>query len=151
MSRAECGFHTDERGSGQYHLVIAGPTLEVDAGFDPTFAAEPIGIPTPEIAKVPALIDTGAIVSCIDDTLAAQINLPMVDRKVISGVGGHHLANVYVAQIRSPQLDFVQYGRFYGVSLAQGGQSHQILIGRTFLRNFIMFYDGPTGTVTLVK
>lgn len=43
-------------------------------------------------------------------------------------------------------------GRIRGakpIDLAAGGQAHLALIGRTFLRNFTMVYEGRTGTVTI--
>jgi hypothetical protein len=43
------------------------------------------------------------------------------------------------------------YGLFAGVNLAAGGQPHQALIGRTFLRHFTMIYEGRTGTVTITN
>ena len=151
MPRAECGFRDDEQGSGRDWLVSVGPTLWMDAGFDSAYTAAPGQVPTPGMRNIPALVDTGALESCIDDSLATELNLPVVDRVNMSGVGGLHVAKVYLAQIRSPRLHFVQYGRFTGAALTEGGQSHKILIGRTFLMNSIMFYDGQTGAVTLVK
>jgi hypothetical protein len=41
------------------------------------------------------------------------------------------------------------WGEFAGVHLTAGGQRHQALIGRTFLRRFHMTYDGLTGEVTI--
>ena len=42
-----------------------------------------------------------------------------------------------------------QSGRFAGVHLRAGGQPHFALIGRTFLEDFTMRYEGKTGMVTL--
>lgn len=55
-----------------------------------------------------------------------------------------HLARIFV-----PALRFTIYGMFAGVHLTAGGQQRFALIGRTFLRNFIMSYDGTTGAVSL--
>jgi hypothetical protein len=46
-------------------------------------------------------------------------------------------------------LRFTMYGLFAGVHLTAGGQPHSVLMGRTFLRSFVMAYEGNTGTVTL--
>ena len=59
------------------------------------------------------------------------------------------MANVYLAQVHVPSLNFTMYGAFAGVELAAGGQVHGALIGRTFLQHFTMIYEGRTGTVTL--
>jgi len=58
---------------------------------------------------------------------------------------------MYVAQIHIPSLNYTIYGQFAGVDLAVGGQIHKALIGRTFLGNFTMMYEGSTGSVTLVS
>ena len=63
--------------------------------------------------------------------------------------GGSQRVNVYLAQIYVPDLNFVQYGRFAGVNLSEGGLWHRALIGRSFLRHFTMIYEGLTGTVTI--
>ena len=55
-----------------------------------------------------------------------------------------HLAQIYV-----PALGWTVFGQFAGVHLIAGGQLHYALIGRTFLRNFTMVYEGKTGSVTL--
>jgi len=131
--------------------VSLGPTLAVDIGFDPNYnpAAIPYVTPTPGITGVNALVDTGAMVSCIDNLLAAQLDLPVVDRRPVSGIHGSRDANMYLAQIHVPSLGFTIYGEFVGVDLQAGGQVHSALIGRTFLRNFNMVYEGRSGSVTI--
>ena len=105
----------------------------------------------PGITGVAALVDTGAGESCIDSILAAQLNLPIVDRRQIAGVHGAEKVNMHLAQIHVPSLNSTIYGAFAGVHLTTGGQIHQALIGRTFLQNFTMVYEGLTGTVTISK
>src|SRR5438552_4156222 len=93
----KCGFDDVPGGAtGSVLLVAHGPTLFVDVGFDPTFHAGinlatpgPIANPTPGITAIRALVDTGASESCIDSLLASQLNLPIVDKRMISGVHGN--------------------------------------------------------------
>jgi hypothetical protein len=133
-------------------LAVWGPTLIVDVGFDPNYVAgPPWPVPAPGITGIHALVDTGAGESCIDNLLAGQLNLPIVDRRPISGVYGSQIVNVYMAEVHVPTLAFTIYGAFSGVELAAGGQAHWVLIGRTFLQNFTMVYEGPTGTVKLSR
>jgi ABC-type uncharacterized transport system permease subunit len=101
------------------------------------------------VTKESALVDTGASESCIDSLLAATLKLPIVDRRPVSGVHGSKEVNVYLAQIHVPSLNFTIYGAFAGVELKAGGQIHNALVGRTFLRNFKMIYDGKSGDVTI--
>jgi predicted aspartyl protease len=132
-------------------LVLFGPTLPVDIGFDPNFKADGTVIPVSGMTGLIALVDTGALESCIDGLLAAQLGLPVVDRRSIAGVGGVHEVNMHLAQIRVPSLDAHLYGTFATVDLAAGGQPHKALIGRTFLQNYTMVYEGSTGNVTLSR
>ena len=148
MVETKCGFDNSQ-GNGASFLVQLGPTLFVDIGFDPNFKPADGGPPTPGIKGVQALVDTGATESCIDNLLAATLNLPVMDRRQISGVGGKHFVNMYLAQIHAPGLNFTIYGSFAGVELRAGGQPHNALIGRTFLQFFTMIYEGKTGTVTI--
>jgi len=150
MPSTSCGFDSIPGGaSGQILLVSYGPTLKVDIGFDPAFNNTSVGIPAAAIKNVDALVDTGATESCIDSLLAAQLNLPIVDRRAICGVHGSNEVNVHLAQIHIPSLGRTIVGAFAAVDLVAGGQVHKALIGRTFLQNLTMVYEGLTGKVTL--
>jgi len=78
-----------------------------------------------------------------------RLNLPIIDRRSVSGVHGGGAVNVHLAHVRIPSLAITLYGPFCAVDLVAGGQTHHALIGRTFLQHFTMTYDGRTGTVTL--
>jgi hypothetical protein len=143
-------------------LVFVGPGITVEIGFDPTTFATLAGIPIP--APVPgavpaptipqvvlALIDTGAQQSMIDEALAIQLALPLVNRQPYAGVGGPGTANVYLAHITIPLLGTTQYGAFMGAQLQAGGQSHLALIGRTLLRGTLLVYDGEKGSVRIAR
>jgi predicted aspartyl protease len=148
MPVAKCGFNDHPGGPpGKAFLVSLGPTILVDIGFDPDYKHP--NIPVPGLCHVHALVDTGATESCIDNLLAAQLNLPVVDRRLISGVGGSHEVNMYMAQVHVPALQITIHGAFAGVDLKAGGQMHGALIGRTFLANFRLVYDGRTGDVSI--
>lgn len=149
MPETKCGFDDSPGVSGSVMLVLLGPTLLVDVGFDSNYKGPPAPPPVPGIKGVRALVDTGATECCIDNLVAAQLTLPIVDRRQIAGVHGSHAVNVHLAQVHVPSLGFTVYGAFAGVDLAAGGQQHRVLMGRTFLQAFTMVYEGRTGTVTL--
>jgi len=106
---------------------------------------------TPDLAekKVKALIDTGAGGDCIDDALARRLNLPIHDEGEISGVGGRHRAYIYTARIYVPKLNRLLFQPFTGVKLHEGEQWHRVILGRSFLRNYKLVYDGITGEVEI--
>ena len=130
-------------------LVQDGATLYVEIGIDRDFTPDSDGHPDLPPNQYPALVDTGAIESCIDYRLAERLGLPIVDRKVVSGVHGAAEVNYHLAQIYVPSLGFTAHGGFAGVHLVDGGQPYQALLGRTFLMHFKMVYDGRTGEVTI--
>ena len=144
MPAAYCGF------GSAYELNRNGPTIAVEIGFDPDFQPGVGRRPRLPPARLPALVDTGAIESCIDAELAVGLNLPIVNSgQQVSGVGGAIDVNEYMGQIYIPELNFTIQGPFPGVHLAAGGQQHYALIGRTFLRHFNMSYEGRTGAVVV--
>ncbi len=119
-------------------------------GFDPNYdLAKPDILPKIPQTHQQALIDTGATDCCIDSALALALNLPIVDQRVCSGIGGQKVVNMHLAQIFVPTVAFTFTGAFAGVDLVAGGQSHTALIGRTFLQFFTLTYYGLTGTVEL--
>ena len=153
MPTASCGFSDGAGGTnlpGWYLLAVNGPTLEVEIGFAPQFRAETVsGRPDIPSNRWPALVDTGASASCIDADLAQSLGLPLSGRDNVAGVGGISPVDRYLAQIYIPSLNWTIYGTFSGVYLSAGGQPHQALIGRDFLKNFRMTYEGRTGEVIL--
>jgi gag-polyprotein putative aspartyl protease len=135
--------------SGSELLVAYGPTILVDIGFDSAWTIGNQTVPVAGLTNIRALVDSGACLSCIDSVLAAQLNLPIVDKKTFSGIHGALEVNMHLAQVHVPSLNFTIYGEFAGVHLAAGGQPHKALLGRAFLRNYKMTYDGITGAVII--
>lgn len=142
----ECGFVNQSD-----TLVSNGPTIYIQVGIDYEFRFE-CGVP-PQLPSrtYPALIDSGAVDSCIDSTLATDLALPVINTRRISGVHGVESLNVHVAQICIPALGIVNIGEFCGVHLLAGGQPHYALLGRTFLKHVTMLYQGETGSVVLSR
>jgi predicted aspartyl protease len=154
MPITDAGFVDGADISGADLLQRVGPTLIVRVSIGPPHPV--LSGPRPPdagitVADVPALIDTGAFESCIDQDLADQLALTLVDRRVISGAGGRHDFNVYLAEIEIPGLLVNQYGLFTAVRLAEGGAIHRVLLGRTLLRELVVIYDGRRGVVTMCR
>ena len=152
MPSAKCGFFDTPGGpTGAASLTGNGPLLFVDIGFDQNYTFVPGGpLPVPGRTNLPALVDTGATESCIDSLLAAQLNLPAINKRMQAGVHGAKEVTIHMAQVHVPSLGFTIYGEFAAADLRLGGQSIDALIGRTFLQHFKMIYDGPTGDVEII-
>jgi predicted aspartyl protease len=167
MPIADCGFpiisiapgsNPPRFVTGQEALVLKGPTTRVEIGFnadlfhsDPAVAKQAMAAAHAQAPSqlVEALIDTGAFDSCIDENLAQQLQLPLIDHQSGSGIGGTETFNVYLGHIRIIELGTIQYGRFMGVKLKAGNQPHQALIGRRLLQGMVLVYDGRDGSVRL--
>ena len=150
MPIASCGFGDYADTPGQDWLEHYGPTLSVEIGFDPLFQPHSAsGRPDLPTKPQSGLVDTGAVASCIDSALAAELGLPLFSRGSISGVGGVSAVQYHLAQIYIPALNYTIHGAFAGVHLSAGSQPHQALIGRDFLKRFGMIYEGRTGEVIL--
>jgi hypothetical protein len=123
MAETKCGFDDSAGVLGCDLLVAHGPTLLVRIGFDAVYDPTiPHVLPNLPQNILPALVDTGALESCIDSALAMNLNLPVVDRRMVSGAHGAKEVNVHLAQIHIPALGFTQYGAFCAVDLQAGGQ-----------------------------
>lgn len=144
MPTIECGI------AGQPDLLVArGPTLPVLIGLDHDLMMAAATRTDALHRALPALLDTGSDTTCIDSDLAYALNLPVADQMIVSGVHGRGLVNLHLARIYIPGLDAVFSGAFAGAGLEAGGQPYTAILGRDFLRQFRLTYDGRTGAVTL--
>ena len=126
-------------------LMHRGPTVAVRVG---------VGRDTADSAGSPehfAIIDTGAQNNCIDHEFARTIGLIPFGYLRISGVGGYFDTETYTAHVYIPSLDHTVTGRLIGANLLSAGQPHGVILGREFLADFSMTYDGGTGSVTLTS
>lgn len=81
MPEIKCGFDDAPNGAkGWETLINYGPTLYVNIGFDSTWKPTDTKVPAAKVFGIGALVDTGATTSCIDDSLAKQLNLPIIDQ-----------------------------------------------------------------------
>jgi hypothetical protein len=62
-------------------LTQRGPIIQVTIGVEQNIAQQLLsqGMPLPQPVPGLALIDTGATSTCIDEDVAKQLNLPVVD------------------------------------------------------------------------
>lgn len=106
MPIVDCGFSDIKEASGRNRLIHFGPTVLVNIGFDTDhdYANTAGAPPKSQASELPALIDTGASESCIDSALAESINLPVIDRQTVCGVGGETEVNIYLGHTHIPSI-----------------------------------------------
>jgi len=139
----------------QIHPAIVlqqrGPIVQVSVALQRDLAAglvqQGLAIPQPMVGL--ALIDTGASNTCIDDEAARSMNLPVIDvGSMTSATHAQTPSNIYPVQIEiiGFKISF-QSPRTMGAALREQGLL--ILLGRDLLQRCTLFYNGPTGQITL--
>lgn len=136
---------------GSDALLTMGPTVGVRIGLDTAFNTAYPSPPALSETLYPAIVDTGALESSIDASLATALGLPKVGETSIAGAIAVGRVNSYLAQIHIDELGLTLYGVFSGLNLRAGGHLHYALLGRTFLQNFTMTYGGVAGVVTITN
>jgi predicted aspartyl protease len=132
-------------------LLRQGPCLQVSIGLAQSIANQLLqqGKTLPRPVSGVALIDTGATSTCIDDAVAKQLQLPVVN--VVNVASASHastLQNVYPIQIEVVGLPIsIEASNAIGAALAPQGLL--ALIGRDVLQHCTLFYNGLTGEITL--
>jgi len=132
-------------------LLQNGPRVQVIIGVAQSFAEQVVqqGQSVPKPVSGLALVDTGASTTCIDDSLARGLGLPVID--VVQMTSASHAdtqANVYPIEMEivgSPIK--VNVPRALGANLTP--QGIVALIGRDYLQHCTLFYNGVTGQITL--
>lgn len=132
-------------------LQLRGPVVQASISVAESMAKELLqqGKELPAPKTGPALSDTGASITCVDDGAAQELGLPPIDVvSLCSASHGGTEANVYPVQILIPELGIsLQAPRAVGAALAVQGLL--VLIGRDVLQRCTLFYNGPMGQITL--
>jgi predicted aspartyl protease len=112
---------------------ITGPNVEV------TLHSDDLGSPP---AELHGIIDTGASVICLDSRIAKRLGLVASDKRWVEMADGRVLASpVYSARMTIPALGFDSFVQVCAVDMEY--PSNRILLGRSFLRDYIVNYGGP--------
>jgi len=132
-------------------LKQRGPVVQMAVTLADPVASELVkqGKPVPAPIAGWGLIDTGAGSTCIDEAAAKKLNLPIVN--VVTLASASHAstkANVYPVKFQIEGLPVaVNVPAAIGAPLAVQGLL--ALIGRDVLQHCTLFYNGPTGEITL--
>ena len=123
-------------------LADHGPSIEMKISLPPLIPGK----------KFLALVDTGASHCSIDETAAQELGLePVDDDQSVSGIHGPASVNLYIAIIEVPGLQTPKPVRLAAGKLIEGNHPQSVILGRDFLSDFLMFYDGPSGAVQIAR
>ena len=132
-------------------FVQRGPVVQVSIGLAQSMAQELIqqGATLPAPVSGLALLDTGASSTCIDDGIAQQLGVPVVDVVTMhSASHAGHPANIYPVRFAVNGLPIaLDVPRALGAALTSQGLA--MLIGRDVLQICTLFYNGLSGEFTL--
>ena len=108
-----------------------------------------IGEPLPNPISGVALIDTGALSTCIDQKAADAAGLAVVDSGLMtSATHENELVPIYAARLDIAGIpENVEAKRAYGAILEPQGLT--ALVGRDLLASCILVYNGTDGSFSL--
>ncbi len=116
-------------------LWVSGPIIDITLhGADPAIPAE----------TLEGIVDTGASVICLDKRVAIRLGLTAVNRKPMEVADGTLVeATIYMAEMKIPGLGFSDWVEVFALPMTRPSQ--RVLLGRSFLKNYIVTYNGPEG------
>lgn len=131
-------------------LERRGPRIQVTVGLSEHIANQLLqqGKSLPNPVSGLALIDSGASRTCIDETSALSLKLPVIN--VVNVASASHAftkRNVYPARLEAIGFSMIFNVQAIGAPLASQGLI--ALIGRDILKFCTLFYNGVTGQLTL--
>lgn len=132
-------------------LQQRGSCIPVSVGLEQNMAQVLIQAnkPVPAAIQGLALIDTGASVSCVDSTIAATLKLPIVGTaNMASASHANTSVSLHPIQI-TLQNQAISFNASRAMSANIANQGFIAIIGRDILQLCTLFYNGPTGQITL--
>lgn len=126
--------------------AIVNIQIQVPAALAQQLQAQGRPVPPPQMVR--GMIDTGASISTVSDSVAAAAGLQQVGSVPIGGVGGTSTRPIFSAYFGLPEYDVsVDPIEIAGVSLPIG--HFDVLVGRDVLRALQLTYTGPHGLFNL--
>ena len=111
---------------------VTGPNVELTFYDDDGAAPE----------ELHGIIDTGASVICVDSRIVKRLGLVASNRKPLQMADGREtLSSIYSVRMTIPALGFDDFVQVYSIEMEY--PSSRVLLGRSFLRDYIVNYDGP--------
>ena len=133
------------------HLASVGPRLPVQVGITSklatSYAEQGHEIPAPIDGY--ALFDTGASVTCVDESVLVQLDiLPVGIMNVSTPSDPSKAVNTYTCALYFPGRPLQDIDPSFVAGVQLQNQGYIALIGRDILRNILMIYDGPGARIT---
>lgn len=97
-----------------------------------------------------ALIDTGASITCFDESTTVKAGLPIVDTTIMTSAShAHNQVHVFMGKIvLTPANIIINVEKGLGANLS-AFNGLVALIGRDLLKSAIFTYNGPDGLISI--
>jgi len=132
-------------------LHTLGPRLDIAISMPAPLAsalvAQGATVPQPSVGH--ALIDTGAAQTCIEDSVARQLGLPVINQVPLSTPAGQTMHTLYAAQLIFPGTLLPTITNIAVIGVHLSSQGIAALLGRDFLSGKTLHYDGGLSIVSL--
>jgi aspartyl protease len=135
-------------GESKRFLLQHGALVEVMISSPPSAAGamEAAGQAPGAPQKLVLMVDTGASITGVRDSVATSLGLVATSSVQVGGVAGTQTAAIYAAKIEMPKynvtFDAVQIAGFQ----LPGQEAIDGLMGRDMLEKLVLLYNGPEGT-----
>ncbi len=154
-------YHSRERPQFDPRALVAmGPRINVDI-LPPSVVekwARAHNVPITTASRVPALIDTGASATGVDEEILKNLGCPPIGVANLSTPSGTTTTGIYMVRLVIPSRDDPEFPpniplividnvRVIAVKLSN--QPYKVLLGRDVLSNMVLVYNGPHALITL--
>ena len=137
--------------------LLDGRSSAEIVGFELHVRLRGLGSGSPQAVEKIGIIDTGASHILVDRKTIKMLGLRGHNRGFAEIASGESFpATIYRAIIEAPQLGVELVTELYafderGEYAQEVKPSPRVLVGRNFLRNFLVTFDGPSGIVTFAR
>ncbi len=131
--------------------MLEGPWLDVEVrvpkAFEDLLVKQRKPIPKPVSGR--ALIDTGASISAVDNSIITSLEVQPVGLIEVHTPSGSALQNQYPVRFGFPGSSLPELTVQQAIGSVLQAQGIIALIGRDALSSVILVYNGPSGIITL--
>lgn len=141
-------------------LIVIGPEISID--IEPPSAAsnwaQASKVTLRSASNIPALLDTGASITGIDNQILAQLQYPPIGIGNLSTPSGTKQTQMYMVRLiipsRShpsfpPKVPRIIIDNVRVISVTLSNQRQKVLLGRDVLSKMVLVYNGPQALITL--
>jgi hypothetical protein len=131
--------------------MVIGPQLDVEVHVPDALASllTQQGKPVPKPVAGKVLIDTGASITAVDDSIIQSLGVQPVGIATVHTPSGSAQQNMYPVKFIFPRSGLPPLIASHAIGSLLRPQGIVALIGRDSLNSVVFVYNGPVGVITL--